>query len=107
DWWVALPLTHPTKTGETMPFEPTRRSVLGLAGLATASLALPEAAARAQDAVRRGRPPLKITDVKTILTQPGGRAPRRREGAHQRAGPRGGRLRHARRTPDGRRRGNR
>jgi len=52
--------------------EPTRRSVLGLAGLATASLALPEAAARAQEAARRGRPPLKITDVKTILAQPGG-----------------------------------
>jgi mannonate dehydratase len=54
------------------PSEPTRRSVLGLAGLATASLALPEAAVRAQEAARRGRPPLKITDVKTILTQPGG-----------------------------------
>jgi mannonate dehydratase len=52
--------------------EPTRRSVLGLAGLATASLTLPEAAVRAQEAARRGRPPLKITDVKTILTQPGG-----------------------------------
>src|SRR5215467_10424335 len=53
-------------------FEPTRRSVLGFAGLATASVALPEAAVRAQEAARRGRPPLKITDVKTILTQPGG-----------------------------------
>src|SRR5262245_30317566 len=52
--------------------EPTRRGVLGLAGLATASLALPEAAVRAQEAARRGRPPLKITDVRTILTQPGG-----------------------------------
>src|SRR3954454_15417222 len=55
-----------------MPSEPTRRGVLGLAGLATASLALAEAAVRAQEPARRGRPPLKITDVKTILTQPGG-----------------------------------
>ena len=46
--------------------------MLGVAGLATASLALPEAAVQAQEAARRGRPPLKITDVKTILTQPGG-----------------------------------
>jgi mannonate dehydratase len=52
--------------------EPTRRDALGLAGLAAASLAIPEAAVRAQEAARRGRPPLKITDVKTILTQPGG-----------------------------------
>ena len=49
--------------------EPTRRSVLGIAGLATAALALPEAAIRAQEAARRGRPPLTITDVKTILAQ--------------------------------------
>ncbi len=49
--------------------EPTRRSVLGIAGLATASLALPEVAIRAQEAARRGRPPLTIADVKTILTQ--------------------------------------
>src|SRR5947209_2913678 len=54
------------------PTEPTRRSVLGLAGLATASLTLPETAIRAQETARRGRAPLKITDVKTILTQPGG-----------------------------------
>ena len=54
------------------PTEPTRRSVLGLAGLATASLTLPETAVRAQETARRGRAPLKITDVKTILTQPGG-----------------------------------
>src|SRR6516164_4210307 len=52
--------------------EPTRRSVLGLAGLATASLTLPETAVRAQETARRGRSPLKITDVKTILTQPRG-----------------------------------
>ena len=44
----------------------------GTRGPGTASLALPEAAVRAQEAARRGRPPLKITDVKTILTQPGG-----------------------------------
>ena len=49
--------------------EPTRRSVLGIAGLATASLAVPDAAIRAQEAANRGRPPLKISDVKTILTQ--------------------------------------
>src|SRR6516165_10607281 len=54
------------------PTEPTRRSVLGLAGLATASLTLPETAVKAQEAVRRSRPPLKITDVRTILIQPGG-----------------------------------
>jgi mannonate dehydratase len=54
------------------PSEPTRRSVLGLAGLATAALGLPEGAVRAQEAARRGQPPPKITDVKTILTQPDG-----------------------------------
>src|SRR5262249_41317164 len=47
----------------------TRREVLKLAGLATASLAAPEALAQAQEAARRGLPPLKITDVKTILVQ--------------------------------------
>src|SRR4051794_20674556 len=52
--------------------ELTRRRVMGLAGLGTASLALPEPAIRAQESARRGRPPLKITDVKTILAQPGG-----------------------------------
>ena len=54
------------------PPAPTRRSLLGFAGLATASLALPEAAIQAQETARRGRPPLKITDVRTILTQPDG-----------------------------------
>ena len=34
---------------------PTRRSVLGLGGLVTASLAMPETAVRAQEAARRGR----------------------------------------------------
>ena len=54
------------------PPGPSRRSLLGFAGLATASLALPEAATQAQETARRGRPPLKITDVRTILTQPDG-----------------------------------
>jgi mannonate dehydratase len=53
-------------------FEATRRSVLGAVGLATASLALPGEVLRAQESSRRGRPPLKIADIKTILTQPGG-----------------------------------
>ena len=52
--------------------EATRRSVLGAVGLATASLALPGEVLRAQESSRRGRPPLKIADIKTILTQPGG-----------------------------------
>lgn len=43
-----------------------------MAGLASASLALPRAAAEAQEAARRGRPPLKIADIKTFLVQPGG-----------------------------------
>jgi len=51
---------------------PTRQSVLGLAGLATTSLVMPEAAVRAQEVFGRGRAPLRITDVKSILTQPGG-----------------------------------
>jgi mannonate dehydratase len=53
-------------------FDSTRRGVLGPAGLTAASLAMPEAAARARQAARRGRPAPKITDVRTILTQPGG-----------------------------------
>jgi mannonate dehydratase len=52
--------------------EATRRSVLGAVGLATASLALPGEVLQAQESSRRGRPPLKIADIKTILTQPGG-----------------------------------
>src|SRR5262245_37468966 len=55
------------------PIQPTRRTVLGLAGLATATASLPglETAALAQENARRGQPPLKITDIKTILVQPG------------------------------------
>ena len=52
--------------------EATRRSVLGAVGLATASLALPGEVLRAQESSRRGLPPLKIADMKTILIQPGG-----------------------------------
>jgi mannonate dehydratase len=50
----------------------TRREVFKFAGLATATLAGGGAFARAQDAARRGAAPLKIADVKTILTQPAG-----------------------------------
>jgi len=50
----------------------TRRDVLKLAGLATTSLATADPLARAQEVVRRGLPPVKITDVKTILAQPEG-----------------------------------
>lgn len=49
----------------------SRRDVLKFAGLATASLAGVGTLARAQEAVTRGSAPVKITDVKTILTQPG------------------------------------
>ncbi|MFO0953752.1 MAG: enolase C-terminal domain-like protein [Isosphaeraceae bacterium] len=52
--------------------ELSRRSVLGWAGAAAAASALPEPAAQAQEADRRGRPPLKIADVKTHLVQVGG-----------------------------------
>jgi mannonate dehydratase len=55
------------------PSHSTRRDVLKLGGMATASASLSLAAGgplvRAQEAVRRGLPPLKITDVKTILVQ--------------------------------------
>ena len=50
----------------------TRRDVLKMAGLATTSLATSGPLARAQEVVRRGLPPVKITDVKTILIQPEG-----------------------------------
>lgn len=46
--------------------------MLALAGLAAASLNASGPPARAQEAARRGAPPVKITDIKTILTQPGG-----------------------------------
>jgi len=53
----------------------SRRHLLKSASLATASagaalLSAPGPLARAQEAARRGLPPLKITDVKVILTQP-------------------------------------
>jgi hypothetical protein len=48
---------------------PTRRDALGLAGLAAASLAMPEAAVRAQEAARRGRLSPRIADVRRILSQ--------------------------------------
>src|SRR5438067_6957247 len=51
------------------PSYSTRRQVLQLAGVATASLAAGDPLARAQDVVRRGLPPVKIADVKTILVQ--------------------------------------
>jgi mannonate dehydratase len=50
----------------------TRRQVLKLAGAATAGLAAGDPLVRAQEVVRRGLPPVKITDVKTILVQPEG-----------------------------------
>ncbi|MBI4663061.1 MAG: starvation-sensing protein RspA [Verrucomicrobia bacterium] len=50
----------------------TRRDLFKLAGLATATLAGAEPCLRAQEAVRNASGPVKITDVKTILTQPAG-----------------------------------
>ena len=50
----------------------TRRDILKFAGLATATLAGAGPLARAQEAVKRSSAPVRITDVKTILTQPGG-----------------------------------
>jgi mannonate dehydratase len=46
-----------------------RRALLKLTGLAAASVAAPNALAQAQDTARRGLPPVKIADVKTILVQ--------------------------------------
>lgn len=54
------------------PANYTRRDVLKLAGLATASLAATSPRAHAQEAVRKGSAPIKITDVQAILTQPAG-----------------------------------
>jgi mannonate dehydratase len=67
-------MSHPVSQSETQmkSTRSSRRDVLKLAGLATTSLAATGPLARAQEAARRGLPPLKITDVKTILTQPGG-----------------------------------
>ena len=50
-----------------------RRNMLKTFGGAGAGmLASPGPLAQAQDTARRGLPPLKIADIKTILTQPGG-----------------------------------
>ena len=50
-----------------------RRNMLKTFGGAGAGLlASPGPLAQAQDTARRGLPPLKITDIKTILTQPAG-----------------------------------
>jgi mannonate dehydratase len=49
-----------------------RNTLQSLAGGAAALLAAPGPLAAAQTAARRGLPPLKITDVKVILTQPAG-----------------------------------
>lgn len=50
----------------------TRRELLQIASLAAASLAGAGSLARAQEAVRKATAPVKITEVKTILTQPAG-----------------------------------
>lgn len=50
----------------------TRRDVLKLAAWTTASWAGASTLAQAQETVRKGSAPVKITDVKTILTQPAG-----------------------------------
>src|SRR5437762_10199354 len=67
-------MSHPLSRSEAQmkSTRSSRRDVLKLAGLATTSLAATGPLARAQEVTRRGLPPLKITDVKTILTQPGG-----------------------------------
>jgi mannonate dehydratase len=44
----------------------------GGAGLAAGMAAMPGPLQAAQSAARRGMPPLKITDVKVIMTQPAG-----------------------------------
>jgi len=48
-----------------------RRDILKLAGLTTAAMASSSTLARAQETARLGLPNVKITDIKTILTQPG------------------------------------
>jgi mannonate dehydratase len=49
-----------------------RRGILKTLGGASAGfMAAPGPLAHAQETARRGMPPLKITDVKVILTQPG------------------------------------
>ncbi len=50
-----------------------RRNVMkGLGAVGSGFMAGPGPLAQAQETARRGLPPLKITDIKTILTQPGG-----------------------------------
>ena len=50
-----------------------RRNMLKtFSGAGAGLLAAPGPLAQAQDTARRGLPPLKITDIKTILTQPAG-----------------------------------
>jgi mannonate dehydratase len=51
------------------PGQTTRRDALKLGGLATAAITAGGPIGRAQEAVRRGLPSLKITDVKTILIE--------------------------------------
>src|SRR5258708_14597946 len=49
-----------------------RRNILKtFGGVGTGMLAAPGPLAQAQETARRGMPPLKITDVKVILAQPG------------------------------------
>ena len=57
----------------------------GGAGLAATMAAGPTPLQAAQNAIRRGLPPLKITNVKTILTQPAGDQ-LQHEGGHHRLG---------------------
>ena len=50
-----------------------RRNILhAFGGAGTGLLAAQSPLAQAQETARRGLPPVKITDIKTILTQPGG-----------------------------------
>jgi len=50
-----------------------RRNILhAFGGAGTGLLAAQGPLAQAQETARRGLPPVKITDIKTILTQPGG-----------------------------------
>ncbi len=58
----------------------------GGAGLAATMAAGPTPLQAAQTAIRRGLPPLKITNVKTILTQPAGDQTGHRQSGDQRTG---------------------
>src|SRR5262249_24592605 len=60
----------PSRQGAPMkPPDSTRRQVLKLAGVTAGAVAAGESLVRAQEAVRRGAPPVTITDIKTILVQ--------------------------------------